>query len=128
MVKSASFPIFHQLTLQEEGRIVGRAGGLLDGVRHQDDGVFLLQFLQRCLHFAGRDRVQAGGGLVEQDDLRLQGQDARQAQALLLPAGKGDGRVVQAVLDLVPQGCLLQAAFDGFVQRDRRFSPASSSP
>ena len=48
-----TFPVFDQFTLQKEGRVIGGAPCLLHGMRHEDDGVFLLEFLQRGFHFTG---------------------------------------------------------------------------
>ena len=51
-------------------------------------------------------RIERGGGLVEQQNFGLRRDRARDAEALLLPAGEGERARVQAVLDFVPQGGL----------------------
>ena len=49
-------------------------------------------------------RVEGGGGLVHQQHFRVGRQGPGDAQPLLLAAGQVQGRDVQPVLDLVPQG------------------------
>ncbi len=61
------------------------------------------QLEQGLLHLGRGDRVEAGGRLVEQQDLGLQRQAAGDAQPLLLPAGEAQRRAVQPVLHLVPE-------------------------
>ena len=59
--------------------------------------------MDQLLDFEGRYRVQRGAGLVEQDNLRLDGDGAGDHQSLLLAAGQSERRLLQTVLDLVPQ-------------------------
>ena len=47
------------------------------------------------------------------------GQSARDAEALLLSAGKAQGALLQPVLQLVPDGGVAQAALDDLVQLAR---------
>ena len=61
------------------------------------------------------DRVDGRARLVEEDDLRLDGQGPGDAQPLLLAAGKVQGVVLQTILHLVPQGGLPQAPLDDFL-------------
>src|SRR3989304_405989 len=56
------------------------------------------------LHLGGSDRIKGGAGLIKEDDLRLGGDGAGDAESLLLPAGKGKGAGIQPVPDLLPQG------------------------
>src|SRR5690606_6473751 len=91
----ASLAIFDQFPLQEECGVVSRSSCLLYRVGHKDDRVVLLMLLQRRFDLACGDRIQAGGGFIQQDDLRLQGEHPGQAHTLLLAARKGDGRIVQ---------------------------------
>ena len=64
----------------------------------------------------GGDGVQRGGRFVHQDDLRLDGDGAGDAQALLLAAGQAQRAGVQPVLHLVPQRRLPQAVLDDCIQ------------
>src|SRR3954451_18247174 len=70
----------------EEGRVIARARGLLHVVGHDDDRVVLLEFADQVLDRERRDRVQRGGRLVHEQDLRLDRARAGDAQALLLAA------------------------------------------
>src|SRR5262249_50692686 len=67
--------------------------------------------------FRGADGVQGRAGLVEQQDFGFDGKSARDAQTLLLPAGKLVSGLVQMVLHFVPQRRAAQAAFDDFGDR-----------
>ena len=102
-------PDLDELAAEEEGRPVGDPGRLLGVVRHEDDRVFGLQPPEGLLDLRGRDRVEPRARLVEEDELRLQGQDPGDAEPLLLPAGELEGRGIQPVLDLVPEPRLFQA-------------------
>ncbi len=74
-------------------------------MRHDDDGVALLELLDEILYTAGGDRIKRRGGLIHEDDLRLDRDRAGNAEALLLPTGEGERILPQAILHLVPQGC-----------------------
>ena len=56
--------IFDQFALQEEGGVIGGAGGLLHGVRDEDDGVFFFQLQQGGFYFACGDGVKTGGWFI----------------------------------------------------------------
>ena len=71
---------------------------------------------ERFLDRGGGKRIEARGGVVEQDHIRFQGQAAGQAQPLLLAAGQGEGRTVQPIFDLIPQRRLLQRLLDPLLQ------------
>lgn len=43
--------VFDQFALEEEGAVVGGAGGLLDRVGDKHDGIFFLEFKQRIFDF-----------------------------------------------------------------------------
>ena len=58
----------------------------------------------RLLELGAGDRIQGGGGLVEQQDLRANGDAASDAKALLLASGQAGAGMVQLVLHLVPEG------------------------
>ena len=57
--------------------------------QHGDAGVG--QLFHQLQHFADHLRVQGGGGLVKQDDVRVHGQGTSNGNALLLAAGKALG-------------------------------------
>ena len=100
---------FDQLAQQEEAGVIGDARGLLHVVRHDHDGATVLQLEDQILDLGGGDGIERGAGLVEQQHFRIHRQRARDAQALLLAAGKAVGRFVQLVLHLVPQRGAAQA-------------------
>ena len=99
-----------------EGGAVADPGGLLHVVRDDDDRVPRLDLVHQLLDPAGGDRVEGRAGLVHQDDIGLDGERASDAEPLRLPAGQPEARLVQAVLDLVPQRRLAQRALDDLVQ------------
>ena len=65
---------------------------------------------------ARRDRVERRAGLVHEDDVRLHGERAGNAQPLRLPAGEAQARGLEPVLHLVPQRGLAQRALDDLIQ------------
>lgn len=72
------------------------------------------ELVERCLTDAGLfDEVKDKLG---QSGLGLGGQSARNAQALLLAAGKAQGALFQAVFHLVPEGGAPQGAFHQLIQ------------
>ena len=95
------------LKKQESGRQTACLG---DPVRDEDDGVTFRKLQEQILDVAGTGRVEGCRRLVQQEDLRLQGQRAGQTEALLLAAGKGAGRVAQPVMDFRPQAHVFQTA------------------
>src|SRR4029079_2354462 len=60
-----------QLAEIHEGGEVRDARRLLHVMRHDDDGVVLLELVDQLLDLGGRDRIERRTGLVEQDDLGL---------------------------------------------------------
>ena len=54
--------------------------------------------------------------LVHEDDLRADGDRPGDAQPLVLAAGEPQGRLVQPVLDLVPEGRAAEALLHGLVE------------
>src|SRR5829696_334810 len=99
----------------EEGGLVGHPRRLLHVVRDDHDGVLLLELHHQVLDLPGGDRVERRAGLVHQDHIGVDGQAARDAEALLLTAGHAERVCLEAVLDLVPQRTLLERALDDLV-------------
>lgn len=69
------------------------AGNLLDhvhlmGDKHNGDAEFLVHTLEQGQHFGGGFRVERAGGFVGEQNLRISGQCAGDADALLLAAGQ----------------------------------------
>src|SRR5215204_1089459 len=87
----------------EERGLVRDPCRLLHVVGHDHDRILLLEVDHEVLDLAGRDRVECRARLVHQDHVGLDGEAARDAEALLLAARHAEGVRLQAVLDLVPQ-------------------------
>jgi hypothetical protein len=102
--------------VQQKGSPIGDPCRLLHVVGDDDDRVALPQLLDELLDAGRRDRVERRARLVHQDHLGVDGEHARDAQALLLSAGELHRRGVQPVAHLVPQGGLPQAALDRRVE------------
>src|ERR1700722_11449770 len=105
-----------ELTQVHERGDVRDAGGLLEIVGDDGNTVFLTQTLQGLLDPQCRDRIERRGGLVEQDHFRLQGDGARDTQALLLTAGEAAAVFVQLILYLFPHGGVTQGGLDALAE------------
>ncbi len=90
---------------------------------HDDDGILLLELLDQLLDLERGDRVQRRAWLIHQDDLRLDRQRARDAQALLLATREAKRAIAQAIFDLIPQRRATQTALHTL--SDLRLSEAS---
>ena len=88
---------------------------LLHVVGDDRDGVVAGQFVDQFLDLGGRDRIESGRRLVEQDHFRADRHGAGDAQALLLAARQAEAAGVQLVLHLGPQRGPLQRRFDARV-------------
>src|SRR3954470_5324137 len=95
--------VLDELAEEHERRRVRDARGLLHVVGDDHDRVALLEVLDQVLDLQRRDRVQRRARLVHEDDVGLDGDRARDAEALLLAARQADAGLVEAVLDLFPQ-------------------------
>src|SRR5581483_12265077 len=93
-------PELDQLAEQEEAGRFGDARGLLHVVGHDHDRQVTLQLENQLLDPRRRDGVEGRAWLVHQQHLRLDGQGARDAQALLLAAGEPRSRPVEKILHL----------------------------
>ena len=83
---------------------------------NDEDRVAALQFLDQVLDLARGDGVEGGAGLVQQENLRLRRDGPRDAEPLLLPPREGEGAVLEAVLDLVPETCAPQRRLSGLLE------------
>ncbi len=75
-----------ELAQVEERRVVGDARRLLHVVGDDDDRVVLVELVDQLLDVRGGDRIERRGRLVHQQHLGLDGERARDAEALLLAA------------------------------------------
>ncbi len=79
----------HDAAVVDQGDAVGEALGLLHEVGHQDDRhAAVADILDELPGVTPRLRVEAGGQLVEDRDLRVADQRQRDRQPLLLAAGQ----------------------------------------
>src|SRR2546425_2161463 len=106
------------MTQVHEGGRLRDASGLLHVVRHDDHGIVLFQVKDEVLDLRGCDRVEGGARLVHEDDVRLDRERAREAEALLLATRETRAALVERVLDLIPEGGLLEARQHGGGQAD----------
>src|SRR6266545_4715397 len=90
----------------------GRPPGSAEAAGH----VVLFELVDQLLDLGGRDRVERRARLVEQDHLGLDGDGARDAQPLLLAAGKAQPIGGELVLHLVPQRRTPQRGLDPTVE------------
>ena len=98
------------------------ARGLLHVMGDDRDGVIAGQFVDELLDLGGRDRIESGGRLVEQDHFRAERHGAGDAQALLLAAREAETAGVQLVLHLGPERGPMERRFDARIHlRLRQF-------
>src|SRR5262249_15221451 len=71
---------FHHFPQIHIGSVIRNARGLLHVVGHDDDRVIVLQLVHELLDPAVGDRIESRRRLVEQQDLRLDGDAPRDAQ------------------------------------------------
>ena len=77
-----------QLSIEHEGGEVAGARRLLHVVRDDGHGAAIFQLEHQLFDFRGGHGIERRAGLVEQQNFRVDGQRARDAQALLLAAGR----------------------------------------
>ena len=106
---------FDELAEIHERGVIGDAHRLLHIVGDDRDGVAAGQFVDQLLDLRRRDRIERRTRFVEQNDLRLHRDAARDAEALLLSAGQAETARVKLVLHLVPKSGAAQRAFDARV-------------
>src|SRR3989304_1592633 len=80
--------IGHHTLVEEQGQVEagGHAGEVVSS--HEESLPFVAQLLEKVNHVVLRGRVQAGHGLVQEQDVRLAGQGAGDEHAPLLAAGE----------------------------------------
>src|SRR5437016_2259686 len=105
-----------QLAEIHEAGEVGHPRGLLHVVGHDDDRVVLLELIDQLLDLGGRDRIERGARLVEQDHLRAHRDGARDTQSLLLAARQAQPIDVELILDLLPQRGAAERLLDAGIE------------
>src|SRR5262249_15419173 len=100
----------------EAGGEVAHTRRLLLGMRHDDDGVMPLQVVNQVFDFGRRFRIEGARRLIHEQHYRVSSETPGDAEPLLLTTGQVEGRVIEPVLDLVPQSCLLEAPLRSVVE------------
>ena len=93
---------FDELAGQQERGEVADAGGLLHVVGDDGDGAEILDLDEELFDFCGADGIESGARLVEEEHFGFDGEAARDAEALLLAAGKFVSALVEMIFDFVP--------------------------
>src|SRR5271155_3595779 len=78
---------FDDLAVQQEGREIADAGGLLHVVGDGDNSAEIFQLDEQLFDFCCADGIEGGARLVEEKNFRLDGESAGETEALLLAAG-----------------------------------------
>src|SRR5688500_13768365 len=110
----------HHLAQVHVGGIVRHPRRLLHVMRDDEDRHVLLEIVDQLLDAGRRDRVERRGRLVEEQDLGMGRESARDAKPLLLPAREVEGLLMQPALHLLPQRGAAQRGFDLVLERPPR--------
>ena len=103
---------FDDVTLVEERRHVRDARSLLHVVRDDDDREACAETRHELFDLERADGVDRARRFVHQQDVRFGRDDAGDAEALLLSAGKCRAGFVQLLLDFVPERGTLEGLLD----------------
>ena len=101
---------------QHENAFVADPSRLGHIMRDDHDGVFLAQAVHETFDRRRAFGVQSRAGFVHQNDARLEWQQAGDAQFLLLFQCEPNGRLIQAIADVMPQLDLGKRRFDQLVK------------
>ena len=101
----------HDAPVLHDGDAVGEPDRLVEIVRDEDDGLLQhrLQPQKLVLHLPPDQRIERGERLVEKPDVRVGGERAGDADALLLTAGELVRQIVLAALETDERGHLPRA-------------------
>ena len=101
--------VFDQMAEVEEGGLRADARGLLHGMGDDHDAIVLLQLVDEFLDARRGDGVEGRARFIHQDHVRVHGNGAGDAEALLLAAGKARTWLHQSILHLLEEPSLAQA-------------------
>src|SRR4030042_459757 len=82
--------------------LAGETGGLLHVVGYDDNGVLFLELAHQVLDSGRGDEVEGGTRLVHEQDLRLDSDQPRDTEPLLLFPRKAEGITLEPILQLHP--------------------------
>src|SRR5258706_917077 len=105
-----------QLTKVHECRLPRHARSLLHVMRDDHDGVVALELVDELLDPRGRDGVERGARLVEQDHIRFDRDRAGDAKPLLLAARETEAGGFELVLDLLPKRPAAQRGLNAIIE------------
>ena len=109
-------PELDERAFVEERGEVGHASRLLHVVRDDNDRVLAAQFGDQVLDAGRRPWIQGRARFVHQNDLRIDGDGAGNAEPLMLAAGQSQGRLAQPIFDFVPQRRAFETRFHHLVE------------
>src|SRR5947208_16900320 len=92
----------NQLAYVKKSGVIQYPGRLLNIVSDDDNGHRFLQLVNKLLDLGRGDGIEGGARLVHQQDVRINCQRPRDAESLLLAAGKTCSGLLQLVFDFVP--------------------------
>jgi len=85
-----------------------------------DDGVTAGQLEHKLLHLTGRFDIERRAGLIHENDLRLEGQQAGDAEFLLLIKRKRRRPRLELVLEVSPQPDIRERLLNSLVEKSGR--------
>src|ERR1700693_1606942 len=100
-----------QLARKQECRPIRDSRCLLHVVSDDDHGDRLPQLVNELLYLLGAEGIERRRRLVEEYHARTGRQGSRDAESLLLTAGKSHRALTQAILYLVPQAGAMEGLF-----------------
>ncbi len=98
--------VLNEFAEEHEDALVAGAAGLRHVVRDDDDGVAAGERPHEFLNGFGAVHVERAARLVHEDDARLEREEARDAELLLLLELEADGAGVEAILEIIPEADL----------------------
>ena len=85
-------------------------------MRDDHDRKILLQLQGEILDLRGGDRVECGGRLIHEQDIRLDGQCTGDAETLLLSTGQTECGFSETILQLIPDRRLTKRGLDDLIE------------
>src|SRR3989344_5648319 len=107
---------FDESTVEHEGHIIRDAESLVSVMRDYCYSRFPPELFDQLLDQLCCKGIQRCGRFVEQEHLRIDGDGPRDAQPLLLPAGKFSAWLAQPLFYLIPKCGSAQCIFDSTVE------------
>src|SRR3984957_18329675 len=119
-----SLAVLDQFSIQHESSEIAGACCLLHIVRHDSHRAAVFELEHQFFNFRSGDGIESGAWLVKQENLGINRERPRYAEALLLPARERESRLLKIVLHLFPQSGAAQAFLHEIVEAS--FEPVDS--